>query len=129
VGGKKKYRLGHQRGRFDFRCRQVQKKKAAMCGFFRWNREMLFARTFVYCFHEFRSDLNFDILLGLFVEKLGLGPSASVVGYGGFLRQLFDLGQHYTHGFLSYGEMSAFRTFGRWYILEAKQVVTAFHLI
>jgi hypothetical protein len=90
---------------------------------------VLFARTFVDCFHEFCGDLNFDILLGLFVEKLGLGPSAPMIGYGGFLRQLFYLGEHDTHRFLGYDEMSAFRTFGCWNILKAKQVVTAFHLI
>jgi hypothetical protein len=83
--GAKKYRRDRRRGGFDFSRRQVQ-KKAAKCGFFRWNREVLFTRTFVDCFHEFRGDLNFDILLVLFVEKLGFGPSAPVIGYGGFLR-------------------------------------------
>ena len=52
-----------------------------------------------------------------------------MIGDGGLLRQLFDLGEHDAHGVLGYNEMSAFGTFWGWNILEAKQVVTAFHLI
>jgi hypothetical protein len=52
-----------------------------------------------------------------------------VIGYGGFLRQLLDLVQHDAHRFLGYDEMSTFGTFGGWNILEAKQVVTALHLV
>ena len=106
------------RSRFDFWRLQVQKKAAWRL--FSGQAGDLFARALVDGLDQFGGDLDFDFLLGLLFEELRFGPPAAVIGNGGLLRQLLNLGEHDSHGVLSYNDMSAFGTFWGWDIFEAK---------
>jgi hypothetical protein len=115
---------------FDFVLGWDHEKKPLSRLFFMRDRRMLFACAFIDGLHQFGRSLAGSGLQGrMVVQGLGFGPAAAVVGDGGLLGQLLDLGEHDAHGVPGYDDMSAFPALGGRDILEAEQVVSALHLI
>jgi hypothetical protein len=110
-------------GRVD---RAVQNKKAAE-NLLRPVRTKilpsLFSGAFIQGFYFFRHDQ------GRLFFQLRFGPAAPMIGNSCFLGNLLNLDQHYLHGFFGNGEVTAVGTFGYGNILEAKEVISTFHLI
>jgi hypothetical protein len=52
-----------------------------------------------------------------------------VVGDGGLLGELVDLGQHDAHGFLGDDDVPAFGALGYGDVFETEKMITALHLI